>query len=91
MLLMAMEDGVMRGTVQHLIAQLVCESGCFTCISTALAGVRAACAQQDRLHIIARAVAKADTPAVVADKEFKLANKYDLKVTLCGHKGHLDC
>lgn len=44
------------------------------------AGLSAAVAKHDRRRIIAHGVAEVAAPAVVADKDFKLANKYDLKV-----------
>ena len=46
-----------------------------------LAGARGRVVVQDRLRVIPRAVAEADAPAVVADKSFRLANKYNLKVS----------
>jgi hypothetical protein len=45
-----------------------------------LAGARGCGVVQDRLRVIPQAVAEADAPTVVADKSFRLANKYDLKV-----------
>lgn len=46
-----------------------------------LAGAGGRSVVQDRLRIIPQAVAEADALAVVADKSFRLANKYDLKVS----------
>ena len=46
-----------------------------------LAGARGRGVVQDRLRVIPQAVAEADAPAVVADKSFRLANKYDLRVS----------